>query len=653
MRESRRIRILRIRRAANLLTAVAYEELFDRQLGSAFEVSIAPLEAWCASVFGAPGTVFDLDAAASRFAAATAGQDFFCPNYECIPLAPLLLAVRNRARSHVRMLFIAHAAGAYSFEWALMRPLLAAGDVIIAPSDSAGRTIAHLCPEVAAFVRVIPHPMAPLPRTPRANGAPRIVSLGRVHAEKLIHRQIEAMAILRARGMRALRMEIGGPLDDGGWAGPHPYTRTLREKARRLRVDDHVTFAGAVRGESAKGAFLSGARAVINLSITIEESFPKTPIEALGVGVPVVGTNWNGLRDTVGVFGRLVPVVASGRTGGSMDVDAEQVADAIESLLEHPPSAADCIAWTEQFSPAAILPRYRAVLEDATELARRDASLPDWPEASEGAASRGGLLATAAPLAALSWRELFASHLSWCDAVRRSWSGVEVMADTDGARIRGIVLQSIDPALKHFFARLTPPSGRSSASASRPEVGALDILARIAHAANDAGPVVGRVACVFALIRAGRLTEAATAIDTLAADGLQPSAVMYWRAELATACGDARGALAFSLACVQAGELEESDWPVARQLASTARRAGDPGVALPTLLAWLSRFPDAQESGPIWLDAAVNTLRADETTVAAAAEYHAHARALLGDMPPIKKCEAMIARTRHARALVA
>src|SRR5882672_10010904 len=101
---SPRLRILRIRRPANLITAQAFEDLFDRQFATMFDVSFAPLEAWCRDVLGAPGSPFDVHAAAARFADAVADNDFFCPSYECIPLAPPLLAARNRAASRARLL---------------------------------------------------------------------------------------------------------------------------------------------------------------------------------------------------------------------------------------------------------------------------------------------------------------------------------------------------------------------------------------------------------------------------------------------------------------------------------------------------------------------------------------------------------------------
>ena len=649
-----RLRVLRIRRPANLLTAQAFEDLFDRQFPAIVDVACAPLEAWCDAVFGPVDAPNDLGNAATRFRDATAGYDFFCPSYECIPLAPLLLAVRNRARARARLLFIAHAPGSYSFEWALLHPLLADGDVIIAPTESAARAIAYLCPPIAAFVRTIPHPMARLARAPRRAGPPRIASLGRIHAQKLTHRLVEAMAVLQARGMRALRLEIGGALDDGGWPGPHPYTRALQAKIVRLGLEDRVTLPGPVRGDAAKSAFLSGADAVINLSVTVEESFGKTPVEALGVGVPVVGTDWVGLRDTVGRCGRLVAVERSRDVVGVVDVDAHGVADAIEAVLDAPPSAEACIARAEMFSPSAIVPRYRAALEDAAARSARADAWPAWPDADVCAAPASGLLAAAPPLDAFSWRELFDVHLPWCGAVRRSWSSRDGLTPNDGARVRSVVQRGVEPSLKLFFANLAPPPvPRSGTTWQGVGGGALDVLDRVARAAAGRGLVAGRAACAHELVDARRLSDAATALDAIDDDALSPALVAFWRSQLASASGDAPTALAQALTAARGCDLGESDWPLVRQVALAARRGAAPGAALPVLLAWLDRFPDSQESGPVFLDACVNALRADDGAVELAEWCCGRARVLLGDMPAVRKCVALVANARRAAALVA
>ncbi|MEO8621102.1 MAG: glycosyltransferase [bacterium] len=652
MSASPRLRILRIRRPANLITAQAFEDLFDRQFATIFDVSFAPLEAWCHDVLGAPGSPFDVHAAAARFSAAVARNDFFCPSYECIPLTPLLLAARNRAASPARLLFIAHAPGIYAFEWALLRPLLAIGDVIIAPTESARRMIDYLCPELAPFVRTMPHPMGRLTRTSGRSRPPRIASLGRIHAQKLTHRLIEAMAILRTRNTAGLQLEIGGPLDDGGWPGPHPYTLTLREKVRRLKLDDCVTFAGPVRGDTAKSAFLSSADVVVNLSVTIEESFGKTPVEALGIGVPVVGTDWVGLRDTIGPCGRLVPVAPSGDVVSVVDVDARHVADAIQAALDAPPLAERCIEWAEQFGPAVILPLYRTTLEAAAAAKGRTNTVPDWPDVDVSAAPTVGLLADAPPLSAFSWRDVFDINLASCDAVRRDWAGDIVLPSNEGTRVRGILMSAVEPSLKLFAANLPPYVTPRREARPRPRAAALDVLDRLEHASIGHGLVAGRAACLRELIAGGRLTAAEAALECAAHDGLHPGLVGFWRAELALARGDAAAALTLSAATARERDLGESDWPLIRQVARLARRAALPGAALPVVLAWLDRFPDSQESGPVWLDACVSSMRARES-IDTAEQYCAHARALLGDMPAVQKCSAMVVRARQERMLSA
>ncbi|HET6764174.1 MAG TPA: hypothetical protein VFH27_10900, partial [Longimicrobiaceae bacterium] len=101
-----------------LLTAEAFESLFRKHLGTAFDVRRVPLEGWCDAVLGPHDAPFAPDEAARRLAEETRGIHFLCPNYELIPFAPLLLAARNRAAAPVRLLFISHASGAYGLEWA-------------------------------------------------------------------------------------------------------------------------------------------------------------------------------------------------------------------------------------------------------------------------------------------------------------------------------------------------------------------------------------------------------------------------------------------------------------------------------------------------------------------------------------------------------
>ncbi len=95
-------------------------------------------------------------------------------------------------------------------------------------------------------------------------------------------------------------------------------------------------------------------RFCVNLSVTIEESFGKAPIEALGSGIPVLATRWDGLPETVGECGVLLP--SSARPGVSADIAAESVADGLQRLLDGPPSAAACRRQAGRFAPSACCP---------------------------------------------------------------------------------------------------------------------------------------------------------------------------------------------------------------------------------------------------------------------------------------------------------
>ena len=64
------------------------------------------------------------DASSESFAHATQDANFVCLDHIGIPLAPLIVAARNRARAPARLLLIAHAPGAYVLEWVLLRLLL-------------------------------------------------------------------------------------------------------------------------------------------------------------------------------------------------------------------------------------------------------------------------------------------------------------------------------------------------------------------------------------------------------------------------------------------------------------------------------------------------------------------------------------------------
>lgn len=632
------ITILRLARATDLITAQVFEQLFARHLGSAFAVRQAPLQSWCDAVMGPALGPFDWRDAARRFAAETRGIDFVCPSYEAVALTPLVAALRNRSGSRARLLLIAHSAGIYAMEWVLLHPLLVPGDVIVAPSESAGATIDYICPALMPFVRVIGHPMEPLPNAP-SSAAPRLVSLGRLHNGKLLHRQVEAMALLRDRGAPPVRMDIGGALDEGSTTGPHPYARSVAEKIRRLGLGDSVRLVGPVRGRAEQARFLCGASALVNLSVTLEESCPKAPIEALGVGVPVLGTWWNGLRDTVGHSGVLLPV----NTSGPADVPAESIAAGLTRLLADPPAAELCRAQAARFHPDVVVPLYREALTAARETAANASASDKWSSSSRAASECGGLLGRTPPLAQFSWSELFDSYRESCSALRATWDGRNVPRPPAFAdHVRLLLQTGTRGPLERFYAGAAPePDAEFSAL---PDLPLGSVADRLARAATGPQPIQVRLGCLARLTQDGPVSRTRSVLRCLRSEPGWTREMEIFAAETEARAGNSVFALALAMAACEDSPPGEHGGSRLQQLARLARLAGDPVPALRWIAQWLERFPDSPESGAIWLERSLTASQAGGAHLLEASEALARAQLLLGELPVVARAARQLVR---------
>jgi glycosyltransferase involved in cell wall biosynthesis len=244
--------ILRLSRPTDLLTASVFEELFVEQLGAAVTIRQQPTDAWCRNLFGPPDHPASPGQAARRLADLLKDVDFVAPDFEATALAPLLLALRNRARLATRLLLVTHAPGAWILEWVLLDRLLAPGDVIVAPSRNARDLIEYLAPDLGRFVRVIPHPMRPLPAAAGSALSRGLVSLSRIHPAKLIHRQVEALDLLRRRGSPPATLDVAGSASQ---PEAEAYLRSLRAKVHRLGLDRQVRFVGPILGAVPRPSF--------------------------------------------------------------------------------------------------------------------------------------------------------------------------------------------------------------------------------------------------------------------------------------------------------------------------------------------------------------------------------------------------------------
>jgi glycosyltransferase involved in cell wall biosynthesis len=139
-----------------------------------------------------------------------------------------------------------------------------------------------------------------------------VLSLGRLLPSKNIDTVLHAVRLLVNRGQH-VRLRIAG-------AGPHG--DALRALARRLGLDEHVTFLGELRRHDELAAAFVSARVLAFMSF--DEPLGLVPLEAGLWGVPSVVSNHGGPAETV----------VDGVTGIHADPSSpESVADGLARLL--------------------------------------------------------------------------------------------------------------------------------------------------------------------------------------------------------------------------------------------------------------------------------------------------------------------------------
>jgi N-acetyl-alpha-D-glucosaminyl L-malate synthase BshA len=148
--------------------------------------------------------------------------------------------------------------------------------------------------------------------------------------------------------------------------GDGPDRRDAEEEAKALGVEHDVQFLGRI---DAVAPLLASAD--LFLLPSDRESFGLSALEALAVGVPVVGSHAGGLPEVVregetGVLCTVGDVAAMARAATDILSDEERW-----TAMSHR-AAADARA---RFSPEGIISQYEAVYEDAI-AARRGAAAP-------------------------------------------------------------------------------------------------------------------------------------------------------------------------------------------------------------------------------------------------------------------------------------
>ncbi|WP_062387986.1 glycosyltransferase [Demequina iriomotensis] len=189
-----------------------------------------------------------------------------------------------------------------------------AASFVVATEDERGE-LAQAYPGIAAVAVGVGTAMPESPAAGERHEPLRLVTLSRIAPKKRIDVAIEAVALLRERGVEA-RLTVAG-------TGDPELMATLRAQVTEQDLEERVELAGEVRG-GAKGPLLSGAD--VMLAPSEDENFGISIAEGLAHGLPVAATRFVGAAlPADGVAGRVIA-----------EVSAEQLADAVEELRATP-----------------------------------------------------------------------------------------------------------------------------------------------------------------------------------------------------------------------------------------------------------------------------------------------------------------------------
>ncbi len=252
---------------------------------------------------------------------ATGGYDVFHSTNFMMPLAPTgRTRIAVTIHDLIPLLFPDHAPRSmktrlFPLYRALMRAIGRRADLIVTVSEATRRDVLRelrIGPARTARVIGIPEGVEPAyrpaPRAPRAEK--RILYVGRRDPYKNLPLLVEALALVRARGIPA-QLQVIGPQDARYPEAP--------QRATALGVDGAIDWTGYVTPEALIAAY---QQADVFCLPSRYEGFGLTVLEAMACGTPVVCSNCGSLPEVAGDAARLTAIDRP-----------EPVADALSAVL--------------------------------------------------------------------------------------------------------------------------------------------------------------------------------------------------------------------------------------------------------------------------------------------------------------------------------
>jgi glycosyltransferase involved in cell wall biosynthesis len=427
---SHKIKLLRLWGESANISANVFDHLFRENIGSLFCTDYMSSQKFAA-----------LATEKSVLLEALRSYDYICPDYRMMAAAPWMMHLRHQNGLSFGIIFITHSPGIYGMEWYLMRPLIRPKDIIIAPSRFSANVIKLLAPALESNVEIINHPMdLKENQSETSRRGNKIVTLSRIAEGKLIHRQIDAMAIIvHTLGYDHLKMVIGGSLKDSDSDEPTSYARLLHFKIKQLNLEQHVFLAGEISAQEKK-AFFKEAFVSVNLSRTLEEGFPKAGVEALSFGIPVVATRWNGFSEIVGSAGILLELELD---HAKADLVPAELAKAIIALYENAVDRETCLRRIQPYDVSILRKRYREVVSSR---ASRSTGTDHAIESS------AGLLDTLSFLKVFTHAELMTYHCEWVETYFNSLKNTSGPVRMNELFFRFFIDDAVKEILTGFYA---------------------------------------------------------------------------------------------------------------------------------------------------------------------------------------------------------
>jgi glycogen synthase len=181
----------------------------------------------------------------------------------------------------------------------------------------------------------------PVPFTPRSDD---LIFVGRLVSSKGVDAAIRLLAKVRARGFPTRLTVVGGG----------PCAESLKELAKQLEIEKHVSFTGALG--AAEVATLLNRHKILLVPSRDSETFGLAPLEAIACGCVPVAFSLGGLPESIGECGFMVPP-------GDFDSMLETVMKLLEDSSLVAGRLKDAEKHVLRYRPQFIVDKYASIIE--------------------------------------------------------------------------------------------------------------------------------------------------------------------------------------------------------------------------------------------------------------------------------------------------